>query len=76
MQCVNDVVRIAGKITHYYTYCQLPTYLIEMQYVKICIGHEDWHEWKGLVSIVDLGDYVFSSGVLFKIGQFTLACRT
>lgn len=73
MQCVNDVVRIAGKMTHYYTYCQLPAYLIEMQCVKICIGHRDWHERKGLVSIVDLGDYVFFSGVPFKIWQVTLA---
>lgn len=26
---VDDVVRMAGKITHYYTYCQLSAYLVE-----------------------------------------------
>lgn len=69
MQCVNDVVRIAGKMTHYYTYCQLPAYLIEMQCVKTCIGHRDWHERKGLVSIVDLVTMYFSLGFHLKYGN-------
>lgn len=30
----DNVVRIAGKITHHHTYCQLSAYLIEMLYAK------------------------------------------
>lgn len=63
VQCVNDVVRIAGKMTHYYTYCQLPAYSSRLA----------WTE--RLSFYCRFGDYVFFSGVPFKIRQFTLAWR-
>lgn len=46
-----DVVRIAGKIAHPYSYCQLSTCLIEVQYEKIFIADQDWRKQKGLGSV-------------------------
>lgn len=39
-----DVVRIAGKIAHPYSYCQLSTCLIEVQYEKIFIADQNWRK--------------------------------
>jgi hypothetical protein len=36
-----DVVRIAGKIAHPYSYCHFSTCLIEVQYEKIFIADQD-----------------------------------
>lgn len=43
-----DVVRISGKIAHPYSYCQLSTCLIEVQYEKVFIAARDWRKQKGL----------------------------
>lgn len=39
-----DVVRIAGKIAHPYSYCQFSTCLIEVQYEKIFIAGQNWRK--------------------------------
>lgn len=39
-----DVVRIAGKIAYPYSYCQLSTCLIEVQYEKIFIADQNWRK--------------------------------